>query len=473
MNNRLFNKRDRGFIRQNKSLIMAVVKLVDIFLISYSYYYFSGINNFNAGENGDLFLIASIIVYEFFASINNVYDTPRGVSFIYVLKRVFTAWFGFLLFASFVVIVLMNTNKLNVIGILYWFFLTPSFIAIWHYSIRLVLTIIRTGGRNSRTVAIAGATDLAFEISSIINNQPWMGFHFMGFFDDRVSKENNRTLRVDPAGDFETMVNMAKRNKIDVIFITLPMSSQNRIKNILDELSDTTCVVYFIPDVFVFDLLAAKVDNFNGLPAFCVHNTPHGGVDGVSKRIFDIIFSSAILTLILIPMLIIAIGVKLSSPGPILFKQRRYGFRGEEINVWKFRTMRVCENSEIVVQATKNDPRITKFGKFLRKTSLDELPQFINALQGRMSIVGPRPHAIAHNEFYRNQIKGYMLRHNVKPGITGLAQIRGFRGETETLDKMEGRIHSDLEYIHNSSIMLDFEILLVTIFKGFLNRNAY
>jgi len=174
-----------------------------------------------------------------------------------------------------------------------------------------------------------------------------------------------------------------------------------------------------------------------------------------------------------IPMLIIALGVKLSSAGPILFIQRRYGFRGEEIFIWKFRTMKNCENGLIVNQATQNDPRITKFGQFLRRTSLDELPQFINVLQGRMSIVGPRPHAVAHNEHYRGQIRGYMLRHNVKPGITGLAQIRGFRGETDTLDKMEDRINSDLEYINKWSIWLDLEIFFTTIFKGFYQKNAY
>jgi putative colanic acid biosynthesis UDP-glucose lipid carrier transferase len=172
-------------------------------------------------------------------------------------------------------------------------------------------------------------------------------------------------------------------------------------------------------------------------------------------------------------MLIIALGVKLSSSGPVLFVQTRYGLRGEEICVWKFRTMSVCEDGLIVNQATQNDPRITKLGQFLRRTSLDELPQFFNVLQGRMSIVGPRPHAVVHNEFYRGQIRLYMLRHNVKPGITGLAQIRGFRGETDTLKKMEDRIHSDLEYIKTWSIWLDLEIFLVTIFKGFLNRNAY
>ena len=187
----------------------------------------------------------------------------------------------------------------------------------------------------------------------------------------------------------------------------------------------------------------------------------------------DIVLSTIILTLITPIMLIVAFAIKLTSPGPVLFKQTRYGADGDEIKVWKFRSMTTQDNGEHIQQATKGDPRITPFGAFMRKTSLDELPQFFNALSGSMSIVGPRPHAVAHNEEYREKIQGYMLRHKVKPGITGLAQINGFRGETDTLDKMEGRVHYDLKYIQTWSIGLDLKIIFLTIFKGFVNKNAY
>jgi putative colanic acid biosynthesis UDP-glucose lipid carrier transferase len=209
------------------------------------------------------------------------------------------------------------------------------------------------------------------------------------------------------------------------------------------------------------------------IPTVSIHETPFYGVDGWVKRVEDIVLSSVILALIAIPMLIIATGVKFSSPGPVIFRQRRYGLSGQEIEVWKFRSMTVCENGDDVRQATKCDPRITAFGAFLRRTSLDELPQFINVLQGRMSIVGPRPHAIAHNEEYRKLISGYMLRHKVKPGITGWAQINGWRGETESLDKMRNRVEHDLTYIRNWSLWLDIKIILVTALKGFCGKNAY
>jgi putative colanic acid biosynthesis UDP-glucose lipid carrier transferase len=228
-----------------------------------------------------------------------------------------------------------------------------------------------------------------------------------------------------------------------------------------------------VPDFFAFSLLRSSLHYVKDIPIISIHDTPFYGVDGVTKRIFDALLGCVILTLVALPMLLIGIAVKFTSPGPAIFKQRRYGFRGEEIIVWKFRSMTVCEDDGNVEQAKKQDPRVTRLGAFLRRTSLDELPQFINVLQGRMSIVGPRPHAVAHNEWYRRQIKGYMLRHKVKPGITGLAQINGYRGETDTLDKMESRVHYDLAYIRNWSLWLDIKIVLLTVVKGFGGAKAY
>ncbi|GEA11485.1 hypothetical protein KUL49_18600 [Alteromonas sp. KUL49] len=209
------------------------------------------------------------------------------------------------------------------------------------------------------------------------------------------------------------------------------------------------------------------------MQALSVFDTPFQGASDLLKRAEDIVVGSIILTMLTIPMLFIAAAVKLTSPGPIIFKQKRYGLDGKQILVYKFRSMKVQDNGPVVKQATKNDPRITKLGAFLRKTSLDELPQFINVLQGRMSIVGPRPHAVAHNEEYRKLIKGYMLRHKVRPGITGWAQVNGFRGETETINKMVKRVEYDLDYIHRWSVWLDLKIIWMTIFKGFTNKNAY
>ena len=299
-----------------------------------------------------------------------------------------------------------------------------------------------------------------------------MGLQVVGFYDDRV--EHRET---DPqeslSGDLTELVELARNGEVDTILITLPMRAEDRIRYLLDQLSDSTVSVYIVPDFFVFELLHSRWTNMGGLPAVSVFENPLYGVDGVAKRITDFAIASAAIVIGAIPMILIAILVKLSSPGPVFFRQRRYGLDGKEILVWKFRSMRTCDNGPVVQQATKEDPRITPIGRILRKSSLDELPQLFNVIEGTMSLVGPRPHASAHNEQYRSLIRGYMLRHKVKPGITGLAQVNGCRGETETIDKMERRIEWDHNYIRGWSLWLDLKILFRTVGVVLKQDQAY
>ncbi|HMP06362.1 MAG TPA: undecaprenyl-phosphate glucose phosphotransferase, partial [Lacipirellulaceae bacterium] len=275
------------------------------------------------------------------------------------------------------------------------------------------------------------------------------------------------------AGNLRQLVHLAKTGGVDMIFITFPMRAEQRIRNYLQQLGDTTASVYIVPDFFVFQMLHARWNQIDGLPVVSVFETPISGIDGVLKRMFDLVVATALLVVAAIPMALIAAAVKWSSPGPIFFRQTRYGLSGEEIRVWKFRTMRVCENGPTVKQASKDDDRVTPVGRVLRKTSLDELPQLLNVIGGSMSLVGPRPHATAHNEQYRAQIDGYMLRHKVKPGITGLAQVNGARGETETLEKMARRVEFDHRYIREWSLWMDLRILLKTVLVVFKQENAY
>jgi putative colanic acid biosysnthesis UDP-glucose lipid carrier transferase len=252
-----------------------------------------------------------------------------------------------------------------------------------------------------------------------------------------------------------------------VIFIALPIRHLQRVMNLLDDLRDTTASIYYVPDIFVFDLVQARSGEIQGIPVVAMCETPFYGYRGVAKRLTDIVLSVAI-GLLLLPLLaVIALLVKWSSPGPVIFKQRRYGLDGREIAVYKFRTMSVTEDGDAIRQASKADERVTPIGALLRRSSLDELPQLINVLQGRMSLVGPRPHAIAHNEEYRKLIKGYMIRHKVLPGITGLAQVNGCRGETAKLEEMEARVNFDLDYLRHWSPMLDIKIILLTVVKLF------
>jgi putative colanic acid biosynthesis UDP-glucose lipid carrier transferase len=257
------------------------------------------------------------------------------------------------------------------------------------------------------------------------------------------------------------------------VFITLPLGSQPRIVELLEDLQGTTASIYFVPDVFGISIIQGRLLDVNGMPVVGICETPFTGTNRLIKRISDIVLSVLILLLISPLLLAVAVGVKLSSPGPAIFRQRRNGLDGEEIIVYKFRSMRTMDNGAVVKQATKGDPRITPFGAFIRKTSLDELPQFINVLQGRMSIVGPRPHAVAHNEQYRQLIKAYMVRHKVKPGITGWAQVNGHRGETDTIDKMAARVEYDLAYLRNWSLALDLQIILRTVKTVVSDQKAY
>jgi putative colanic acid biosynthesis UDP-glucose lipid carrier transferase len=257
------------------------------------------------------------------------------------------------------------------------------------------------------------------------------------------------------------------------VYITLPLGSQPRIVALLEEVQGTTASVFFVPDVFGISIIQGRLQDMNGVPVVGLCETPFTGTNRLVKRLSDVVLASLIMVLIAPLLVLIAIGVRLSSPGPAIFKQRRNGLDGEEIIVYKFRSMRTQDDGAVVPQATKADPRITRFGAFLRRSSLDELPQFINVLQGRMSIVGPRPHAVAHNEQYRQLIKAYMVRHKVKPGITGWAQIHGHRGETDTIEKMQARVEYDLEYLRNWSLGLDLQIIARTIKLVFFDRNAY
>ncbi|MHB1085033.1 MAG: undecaprenyl-phosphate glucose phosphotransferase [Thiobacillus sp.] len=354
-----------------------------------------------------------------------------------------------------------------------WMLITPVAMWVAHRVVRKLLPrlLLLEGGR--RRAIVVGAGHLGTELRGLLVNDSSLGVDVAGFFDDRAME---RTELNDPKkllGRLDDIPGYVNTHGIDLVYITLPMAAQPRTLHLLDELRDTTASVYFVPDIFVSDLIQARIDHIHGMPIVALTESPTLGVSGIGKRISDLVIASLILALIWPLLLVIAAGVKLSSPGPIIFKQRRYGLDGQEILVYKFRSMRVCDDGDTIRQAGRGDPRTTRFGAFIRRTSLDELPQFINVLQGRMSVVGPRPHAVAHNEEYRKLIKGYMLRHKVKPGITGWAQVNGLRGETATLDKMRARVQYDIDYMRNWSLMFDLMIIAKTLVVVWRDKNAY
>ncbi|WP_374090236.1 undecaprenyl-phosphate glucose phosphotransferase [Methylomicrobium lacus] len=356
--------------------------------------------------------------------------------------------------------------------VMFWLLSVPLFLLVAHGLFHAWLKRQHQKTKIRKCV-IVGATEVGYQLSREVQNDPSLLIQVEGFLDSREQDRIWPDCKERLLGGLDRVLHYVKENGIQVVFIALPIKYEDRIASLLEELRDTTASIYFVPDILSFNLIQSRVDSIHNIPVVSLLESPIHHLNAIWKCSFDFCASVFILLFISPVLLLIACVIKLSSPGPILFKQSRYGLDGREIKVYKFRTMNVCENGSNIQQATKGDSRIYPFGAFLRKTSLDELPQFFNVLKGDMSIVGPRPHAVAHNEEYRKLIQGYMLRHKVKPGITGWAQVHGLRGETETLEKMEKRVEYDLEYLKNWSLLLDILIIIRTFGVVLKTTNAH
>lgn len=416
-------------------------------------------------------LIVSV-VFLYMAEALELYQSWRVGSFN---RMTLTVW-GSLTVAFMVLLVLSFMFKYSeqisrmTVGI--WSVLTLLFCFMSRVVSHQFKVARRKLGINLKKVGIIGATRAGSDLYNEMMQNDELGFQFVGFFDDREQSRAYRDLVV--LNNVEKAIEKAQRGEIDVLYIALPLMAEHRISKIITLLGDTTVDVHVVPDILMSSLVHARITHVGNIDTLSIFESPYLGTKLWLKRTLDLIVSSCILLLIMPMLIVISVAIKLTSKGPVLFKQHRYGLRGDDILVWKFRTMTVMDSGNgDVIQATKNDSRITALGRFLRRTSLDELPQFFNVIKGDMSVVGPRPHAVAHNEEYRRKVQFYMLRHQVKPGITGWAQISGWRGETDTLEKMEKRIEFDLHYIKNWSLWLDIKIIFLTIFKGFVGQNAY
>ena len=385
------------------------------------------------------------------------------------LWRLLVGW-GSVLAALTIAGILLDVTHSYPRHLLFWWFgLTPiTLLLANHCAERLA----KSGSFTSRRHVIIGADGVGAELARHIQQGSGLG-QFMGFFDFRSPERLPDASRAHFAGHCRQLATFVREHTIHAIYIALPLSNAPRIEQLLQELRDTTASVYFVPNVFAFDPIQPHCVDINGMAVVSICDTPFYGMNGIRKRVMDVLLGAGALLFVWPLLLLLALLVKLSSPGPVLFKQRRYGLNGEEIVVYKFRTMTVCEDSERISQAVRFDTRVTPIGRLLRRRSLDELPQIFNVLAGQMSFVGPRPHAVAHNEQYRRLISGYMIRHKIRPGITGWAQINGHRGETDTLEKMRERVECDLEYLKNWSVWLDLKILSRTALMVLTDRNAY
>jgi len=462
-----------GFLHSHSTTFGSLVRIIDALLLALTLLISVILNDAAWQREFMVAMMFSLFIAPVVLQAVDAYRPWRTMSFLSEAKVLLSAWLIIIMVLASLGVASQSSSVFSNNVLATWAFLALLSVLLIHSLRRLLLHRLRLLGRNSRRAVVIGAGQLGNELAKRIDASPWMGIKLYGFFDDNPHATPYGTSPL--LGDCNSVLDYINKQRIDLVYIALPMRAEARMIDLVKDLQNSTCSVHLIPDIFIFDLLQTRINQVGDMPILSLCESPISGYNQWLKSTEDIVLASLILILISPLLLLIAILIKRDSPGSVIFKQRRYGLHGEEVVVWKFRSMRVCEDSGDIKQATKNDPRTTSLGAFLRRSSMDELPQFFNVLQGRMSIVGPRPHAVAHNEHYRSMVHAYMWRHKVKPGITGWAQVNGWRGETDTLYKMEKRIEYDLWYIRHWSLWLDAKIIWRTIVSEVLKRskNAY
>jgi putative colanic acid biosynthesis UDP-glucose lipid carrier transferase len=417
--------------------------------------------------------VVSALVYYMIMRRQTAEDWAAFTSSWNVVQKTAISWLAVVVILVFLGYATNISGAYSRLLVFTWFVVTPLCTAAALVVLRKAFrqTVIRSG--QSQVAVIAGVNEASLRLGRSIMERQELGLTLKGYFDDREPSRLGDFDQKLLLGKFSDLREYAQRERIDTIFVAIPLSYAQRARELLDELTDTTASLYFVPDLLSFDLMRSMTTDVDGIPVVALCETPFHGLRGLSKRASDVVLASLMLLFALPFMLIIAAAIKLTTPGSVIFRQRRYGLDGQEIVVYKFRTMMTSDDGSSVRQASRDDERTTSVGRFLRRYSLDELPQLVNVLQGSMSVVGPRPLAVAHNEQYRKLIRGYMVRHKIAPGITGLAQVNCRPGSAANLDEMRERLAYDLEYLGRWSLLLDFKILLRTLTIWFRDEKAY
>ncbi|MDR3411213.1 MAG: undecaprenyl-phosphate glucose phosphotransferase [Formivibrio sp.] len=454
-------------LRSSSSLLSNAIVLIDVLAILLSgwlcvniYPGVESIANSNHRQLLENYLLVEGLGCLLMVGVSNkVYSLWRGGELQAMLQRVAFSWLVSWVLVLVWLVLTKSTQEFSRIWLVSWLISALILLCFARASVYGLLRIFPNKGYNNKTVLLIGDPGLNASIHERVLHSSWTGFEVIGSLrPDNLTEIDQTVIRYVP----------------DEIWIGLSVDDQGRLKSLLHVLRHSTANIRLIPDFLTLKVMNHGASMLMGYPMLDISYSPMAGFNVFLKAVLDYIFA-AIVVVLISPLLIgIAIAIKITSPGPVVFKQLRHGWNGKIIEIYKFRSMVVHkEDDNVLTQATRHDSRITPLGAFLRRTSLDELPQFINVLQGRLSVVGPRPHAVAHNEQFKELVPRYMLRHKVKPGITGWAQINGFRGETDTLEKMEKRVEYDIHYIENWSIWMDCRIIFMTVFKGFQSDNAY
>ncbi|WP_341317183.1 undecaprenyl-phosphate glucose phosphotransferase [Paraburkholderia sp. IMGN_8] len=402
-----------------------------------------------------------------------VYRSWRGRSKLRLASHIGFAWALAQACALASMFALHRTTYISCLWWVLWAFTAGFGLIASRLIAHAVLARVRVTGRDLRKVAIVGAGECCARVVRRIDETPVSGFRAVAIFDVEVHPATcNPDLSV--YRDLARFSAHVRAENIQEVWLALPMSEQCMVLRVLDEFSRDLVNVRFIPDVPGIAILGGETIDLIGVPAINLMASPMSSMELLQKAIFDRLFAAVALIALAPLIVVIAAAVKLSSKGPVLFTQQRKGADGRIFSIFKFRTMHEhVEQDGVVRQATRNDPRVTRVGRLLRRTSLDELPQFFNVLRGEMSVVGPRPHAVEHDHLYQGVVAGYIHRYRTKPGITGWAQVNGLRGETDHIEKMAKRVDFDLYYIRNWTFLFDLKIIFLTIFMGFTGATAY
>lgn len=464
--------RGPGFVHQHGVFLVRLSRLVDVVLIIVALALANALTR-TSWDGQDLVLgVLAAAIFQMTTSMFDFYRSWRVIRLRYEVARLLTHWvIAVSLVGPLLAFAGWEPARLQVLYL--WFVLGAAAMIAVRVAFRMLLRHLRAVGYDHRRVAFAGCTGVAMQLSRIFAEHPWMGIDVAGFYDDRAPGGKRALASATRDGDFAELAALARSGAVQAVYICLPMAAESRVRKLVDTLSNTTVSIYYCPSFVGFDPFNARWDDVFGQPVVSIVESPFVGYQRLIKRLEDLVLVTIVLPLVALPMLIVAVAIALTSPGPIFYRQNRYGLDGKPFRIWKFRTMYDAERDEEFKQATRHDARVTPLGRLLRRTSVDELPQIFNVIRGDMSFVGPRPHPVKLDETHRDDIHRYMVRHKVKPGITGLAQVSGCRGETFDRRRMSRRIEHDLTYIRSWSVWLDLKILARTVSTVMSREDAH
>lgn len=462
----------RGVLREHSSLLVVLQRTLDLIAVAFSGFaaYVIVFSSASMSHSSRLALVYGVLSSAFFFDRALLYRGWRGISIYLEWRSMTLAWAAMIVASAAVLGFAGFMDAMAASWLMLWGGIGWALLTLYRMALRLALRWIRSQGLNQRSVVIVGLNERGLSIANQLRRTSWLGLQVRGYFDDRVVARTSTVPNVPYLGSTRVLAEFVRENQVDQVWLVYPLRAEERVKRIVHELRHCTVDIRLVLDIFAFDMCNHSIVEVAGVPILNLTATPMRGTNAFVKAIEDRFIAAVVLILLSPIMLAISIGVKLSSPGPIFFRQERISWNGRPFTILKFRSMPVnAESDSGPVWARPGEFRATRFGAFLRRTSLDELPQLVNVLRGEMSIVGPRPERPVFVEKFKDQIPDYMKKHLVKAGITGWAQVNGWRGDTD----IKKRIEHDLYYIEHWSLWFDLKILFLTLLRGFAHRNAY